>query len=72
MLMTRVCPQSTAESAVSPALTPVAVAVGQVLFEQQLQALEEEVASLQPVEPRSPLAPFWGRYFLRAVDLRSY
>jgi predicted transposase YbfD/YdcC len=52
----RVCPQSTAEPAVLPALTPVAVAVEQVLFEQQLHALEEEVASLQPVEPCSPLA----------------
>jgi len=49
MLMTRVCPQSTAEPAVLPALTPVAVAVEQVLFEQQLHALEE-VASLQSVE----------------------
>ena len=44
--MTLVCPQSTAELAVLPALTPVAEAVGQVLFEQQLHALEE-VASLQ-------------------------
>ena len=55
MLMTRVCPQSTAEPAVLPALTPVAVAVEQVLFEQQLHALEE-VASLQSVESCSPLA----------------
>ena len=55
MMMMLVCPQSTAEPAVLPALTPVAVAVGQVLFEQQLHALEEEVASLQPVEQRSPL-----------------
>ena len=51
--MTLVCPQSTAELAVLPALTPVAEAVGQVLFEQQLHALEE-VASLQSVEQRSP------------------
>jgi len=55
MLMTRVCPQSTAEPAVLPALTPVAVAVEQVLFEQQLHALGE-VASLQSVESCSPLA----------------
>ena len=56
MLMTRVCPQFTAEPAVLPALTPVAVAVGQVLFEQQFQAaLEEEVAALQPGEQCSPL-----------------
>ena len=48
-------PQSTAEPAVLPMLTPVAVAVRQTLFEQQFQALEEKVASLQPVEPRSPL-----------------
>ena len=53
MLMTRVCPQFTAEPAVLPALTLVTVAVEQVLFEQQLHALEE-VASLQSVEPCSP------------------
>ena len=55
-LRTRVCPQSTAAPAVLPALTPVAVAVEQVLFAQQCHALEEAVASRQPVEPCSPLA----------------
>jgi len=61
MLMTRVCPQSTVKRAVLPALTPVAEAVGQVLFEQPLHALEE-VASLQlsgaalpPDPPERPL-----------------
>src|SRR5512147_3313290 len=54
IMMMIVRPQSTAEPAVLPMLTPVAVAVRQTLFEQQIQALQE-VAPLQPVEPRSPL-----------------
>ena len=51
-----VCPLPTVEPVVFFPQTPIAAAVKQALFEQQLEALEKQLVPLQSVEQRSPLA----------------
>src|SRR5512147_380590 len=53
-MMRVVRPQSTAEPAGLPTLTPVAVAVSQALLEQSLPAMEQ-VEPVEPLEQRSLL-----------------